>query len=392
MGAIDEELADLIGRHVDRCALSAELAFLATQPTDKQALVGERLRVIDQYLSMVDPSVADVDVAASKAGVSRRQFYRLLTKVRSDGPVRGLLPGLQRVARSSAARDGLAEPIDALLINELRRDPEAKIARLASLVALKSEELGLEPPSEWRLRHRIHALRATGDVGAKVDFGSAMLIDQIALDLPVNDGARARYCVATLIIDRRTRLIAGAAMTVGDGIALGLQQALFDLSRRMAAFAERRFPVASKLKELTWVVAPGLDEVATPTSIGGESDNRDLEIEVIDNFSRRHGDRILRLLGDRLGAFSFRTRTELGIDAEIASGQGIRLEHAWKAVQDAVDAWNSKVTSNLASVEEAEVQKRTKRLSRLDAQLQSIFKPVLSSIEDRYRSKDLFSM
>ena len=392
MSAVDDKFADLIGRYA-ATSPSAELAFLATQPSEKQAVVRERLGVIDEYLSTVEPSVADVDAAASRLGVSRRQFYRLVAKVRSDGPVRGLLPGFQRVSRSSAAKDGLAEPIDALLVSELRNDPDIKIARLASLVTTRADELGVEPPSDWKLRHRVHALRASGIVGTKADFGSSMVVDQIALELPVVwKSGKPWYCVATLIVDRRTRMIAGAATTVTDGIVFGLEQALSDVGRRMTGFREQRFPVAANLKELTWVVPPGLENVAGAAQSEAHSDRRQVSLEVIDNPSRRQGDRILRLLGDKLGPFNFRTRTEPGIRSELPESEGVSLDHAWTVVQHAVDAWNSKLIARLAEVNDDDMAKRAKRLSRIEAQLQTVFQPVISRLEDGYKETDFFPL
>lgn len=392
MSAVDDKFADLIGRYA-ATSPSAELAFLATQPSEKQAVVRERLGVIDEYLSMAEPSVTDVDAAAARLGVSRRQFYRLVAKVRSDGPVRGLLPGLQRVSRSSAAKDGLAEPIDALLVSELRNDPDIKIARLASLVAAKADELGVEAPSDWKLRHRVHALRASGIVGTKADFGSSMLVDQIALELPVAwKSGNPWYCVATLIVDRRTRMIAGAATTVAEGIVLGLEQALADVGRRMAGFREGRFPVAASLKELTWVVPPGQEDAARAAQSEADPERPRVSLELIDNPGRRHGDRILRLVGDRLGPFNFRTRTEPGIRSELPDGEGVNLDHAWTVVQHAVDAWNSKLIGRLAEVKDDDLAKRAKRLSRVEAQLQAAFQPVISRLEDGYKETDFFPL
>lgn len=389
MSEVEDNFADLIARYAPGSAYMLEMAFLAMQSPEKQAVVEERLRVFDEYLSTEHPSVADVDAAASKIGVSRRQFYRLLAKFRTDGPVRGLVPGLQQVSRSSAARDGLVEPLEAILINTLRKDPDAKIAKLARVLAKYAEWNGLAPPSEWKLRHRVHALRAAGIGGDKASFGSSMLVDQIMLELPVQDLEVSKYCAATLIVDRHTRLIAGAGVTVGDGIALGLQQALFDFSaRRIVGFQEQHFPIASNLKEMTWVVPPGLEDAAKALLSSG--DRSSPAIEVIDAVARRHGDRLMRVLGDRLGPYNFRTRTDLGIMAEIAPGKGVSAEHAFKVVHYAVDAWNKKLSLSLPKVGNENMPKHIKRLSRVGAQLQSVFGPVLDAVDNRFQPTDFF--
>jgi len=369
------KIAELMDRYSSGSAMMLDRAHLAMQSPEKQAIVSERLLVLDAYLTTENPSVADVDTAALKLGISRRQFYRLLTKFRSDGPVRGLLPGLQQVRRSSAARDGLADPFEAILIEELRSNPDIKIAQLARLLTDQAQKHGIEPPTEWKLRHRIHALRADGIVGDKANFGFAMLVDQITLNLPVRVAETAKYCAVTLILDRQTRIIAGAGVTVTDGFASGLAGALGDFLRRAPDFEEAGFPVASKLNELIWVAPPDLaeDEIAR---LRNEMSANPSVVEVI---YRRQGDRVMRLVGDKLGIFNFRTRTELGIDVENVSDSGVDLEDAATAVGIAVDAWNKNLVLNLPKVKPDERPKHLKRLKRVLNQIQTAFAPTIAN-------------
>lgn len=378
--------SDLIQRYLaESSSIDLELALLSKQPEGKRLIFEERLRAIDRYLQKPDPSVFDVDEAAASVGVSRRQFYRLLTKMRRLGPVRGLLPSLHNVVRSSAATEGLAEPIEAVLIREMTKDPTIKIAQLESLVFARCEQLGVDRPSEWKLRRRIHALRASGLAASNIEFGGSLVVDQIALDLPVRHLGANYYVGVTLIIDRNTRLIAGASATVGDGIGLSIRQALADMSRRTVGFSASKLLVATKLERLTWVVPPGLEDYAEAVSEVSTDGRWMADVEIIGKGSRRHGELILRLLGDRLGIYGFRTRAELGTDAERApAGNAESLDFASKVIGHCVESWNRKVLQSRRASTSTPDSLAARRLTRITKELQSYFNPVFTEIESGF--------
>lgn len=385
-------LADLLERHTPpHSSLNSELALLMAHSAEKQGAVEERLQAIDEYLSKENPSVADVDKAAARLGVSRRQFYRLLTKVRAVGPVKGLLPGFRNVARASVARDGLSEPIEALLVQELEKDPAAKIAYLEGIISTRCDQLKLDPPTEWQLRQRVHALRAAGVVGEHAQFGSAIIVDQIGLELAVRWIETSRYAAVTLILDHHTRLIAGVGLTLGDGHGMGLRSALYDMNSRTKELQNGQFPVAPRLGHLSWVVPPGLEDLAHTVTGVVDKRGRKVEYEAVAKGPRRHGERILRLVGDKLGPYSFRTRTDLGMDAERVHGTpveaGVSFEHAQTVVRYCVDAWNKKIFQSLhhRRPEEAEAAKRARRLRRIGSEIRTLLTPVLEAVESRYQ-------
>ena len=375
---VSDDRKELISRHLpNNFSVENELALLSAQADDKQAVVEERLRAIDDHLKHPDATVTDLDAAAARIGVSRRQFYRLLAKMRVLGPVRALVPGLQNVARASAAREGLAEPIEAVLMGALQREPDARITKIQGLVAARCTELGVTPPTEWMLRQRVHALRANGTVDPGAQFGSRIVVDQVSLDLPVQHFDVARFGTLTAIIDRSTRLVLGASILPGDGIGIGIAEALSDMRRlRMPVFKKQRFPVASQLSELTWVAPPGLESLAS--AIVSKADG--FGLNVISEGPRRHGELILRLLGDRLGPYSFRSRTPLEANAERASGGGNRLESAHRMVGYCVDAWNRKLLLQLPAVLPEDIPRRSRRLERVAKQVETIFAPVMEEV------------
>ena len=377
---VSDDRKELISRHLsNNFSVESELALLSAQAADKQEVVEERLRAIDDYLKHPDATVTDVDAAAARIGVSRRQFYRLLAKMRVLGPVRALVPGLQNVARASAAREGLAEPIEAVVVEALLREPDARITKIQGLVADRCVELGLAPPTEWMLRQRVHALRANGPIDPGAQFGSRIVVDQVSLDLPVQHFDVARFGTLTAIIDRSTRLVLGASILPGDGIGIGLAEALSDMRRtRMPAFKKQGFPVAPQLSELTWVAPPGLESLAS--AIVSNADGQRPEVNVISEGPRRHGELILRLLGDRLGPYSIRSRTPLEANAERASGGGNSLESAHRMVGYCVDAWNRKLLLQLPAVLPEDTPRHSRRLERIAKQVEAIFAPVMEEV------------
>lgn len=371
---------ELISRHLQQGAtLEDELTLLSKQPAEKQAVMLERLEVLDKYLSLASASVEDVDAAAAQLDVSRRQFYRLLAKLKSLGPVRALVRGMQNVARASAARDGLAEPIEAVLIEALLKEPDAKIAKLESLLSAR----GLTPPKEWILRQRVHALRSSGMINPDSVFGGRVVVDQISIDLPVPRASGiVRFGTLTAIIDRSTRLVLGASISV-DGWDAGLEGALYDMRRiRVPMFNEQRFPIAVRLSELTWVVPPGLERFVGVVAEGATTNAQAPTASVISQGPRRHGEFIMRLLGDRLGPYAFRTRSVPGLDAECPERSGTPLEDAQIMIGHCVDAWNRKLLPHLPMVMDSDIPKRTRRLNRVVRDVDTFFKPVMEHVEE----------
>lgn len=386
---IEDKQRQLITRHLLQDAtLEGELALLSKQPAKKLATMLERLEALDHYMDLVSPSVEEVDAAAAKLGVSRRQFYRLLTKLRALGPVKALVPGMQNVARASSAREGLAEPIEAALVQALRQEPDAKITKLESMVAAHCARRGLIPPTEWMLRQRVHALRASGTIPRDAVFGARIAVDQINIDLPVlTAGGFVKFGTVTAIIDRSTRLILGASISV-EGWHTGLSLAIDDMRRkRITQFANERFPIAVRVSELTWVVPPRLEDFASAATELFPASTRISDVNVISEGPRRHGELIMRLLGDRLGPYPFRSRNMPGSDPELHGRSGTNFDDALRMIEYCVDAWNKKIVRHLPRVPDSDLPKRGRRLNRVSNEIDAFFGPVMARIEDWFTSR-----
>jgi hypothetical protein len=205
-------------------------------------------------------------------------------------------------------------------------------------------------------------------------------VDQVALDLKITAHNGTTLSVVTLIIDRSTKLILGSGLTAGDGIGMGVSFALRDAQSRLVGFQDYAVPVASHISELTWVVPPALEYTASAMQ-NDEPEDHGVKLAVIATGPRRHGDNIMRLLGDRLGPHSFRPLAALGEDPPSAEGAGLHPTDAPVVWARAVDQWNNKI---LARAERAEPDGvRLDRLKRIYNELTRLFRPVFDRVEAR---------
>lgn len=374
MGAARE----LIAKHLASAdELEAEMALLRAQPAEKQSIVEERLSYIDAYSSLDKPSVADVDAAAAKLGVSRRQFYRLLSKLRTYGPVRALTPGYQNVVRASAVREGLSEPIERVLSQALSSDPDIRISRLQALIASECERLEVAPPTDWMLRQRIHQLRSTGIVARKADFGAQIVIDQVSLDVSIDDVGGPRFAIFTAIVDRSTKLIIGSSLLTRDLFGDGLAKALKDMADHGFALVRReQLPVAKVLEELVWIAPPSLEKLADSEATMRRH-TPDGVVKIVSVGRRRHGDALLRLIGDRIGPYELRARRDLDLLGGRPEGKGMPFEDAERVVRYCVDAWNKRLILKLSKIDAQDRAKQVRRLNRIARELRSWFEPIL---------------
>lgn len=330
--------AALLSRHLPAgWTLAEELGLLTLQTPEKQQIVEDRLTVIDRFLTKGGAQSADT--AANEIGVGRRQFYMLLSKLRGVGPTRALAPGFRNVERASVARNGLGEPAESLLRKILSEEPEAKIARIEARMreALNGAENSL--PSETAIRRRVHALRRSGAVpNTDLLLGAHIVMDQVALDLSIREGGANVLAIVTLIIDRDARAILGAGLTGSDDQGIGLKAALVDFQTRIQSIYEAGLPIAPQLEKLTWVVPPvGVFAVV--------NEEKAPKLEIVETGAKRHGEAILRLLGDRLPPFRFRRLAWLERQPLITEAPGMDLEDARQLLSASVDNWNAELQS-----------------------------------------------
>lgn len=358
-----------------------ELGVLAGHSREKQEIVRTRLEAIDRFLSKSDRMRVDAEAIAHEIGISGRQFYALIAKVREFGPSRALLPGYRNVARAAPTRDGLTPRVEELLQSFLQHNYDARLATVEGFVRAACATHDIDYPGASAIRRRVHILRRERPFAhSQARIGAEILIDQICLELAVSALGSDRHAVLTLIVDRQSRRILGYGLTMGDGIGLGLTLALGDFSQRAMAGLSNEF-IAPSIGEILWVIPPGLEELAN--SIFDCSSPRETKpiIKLIGGGPRRHGEAIMRLVGDRIGRFRFKRLSRLDQDPPISASPGIDIELAHRLIGSAVESYNAdRGGTSPGNISED----RAGQLSALADELQSIFNPVLDAVETRF--------
>ncbi len=378
--------AALLARHLTGGnQLEGELALLASLSADKQATVFKRLSVLDGYLAKTSPTSADADLAAAQIGVARRQLYRLLAKVSEVGPVRALSPGYRNVERSAPSKDGLPEPIEAIVRQTLFGQPDAKIAQIEAAVREECNRFeDLSFPGQTAIRRRVHALRRLALVPRPKDgVGARIAVDQVCLDLTIHTAGNPRLSIATFIIDRDTRLILGAGLTAQDGVGQGLADAVKDADRRLAGFQRKSLLVAGQITELMWIVPPGLERFADSISSGDLPAGRKPVIDVVGAGPRRHGDAILRLLGDKIGRFRFRRNVELTDEPPLSGEIPVYLDDGQRLLGFTIDSWNDRILSDITQGPKI-CPKHAKRLDQLAGDLTTILSLIARKVAEEH--------
>lgn len=356
-----------------------EMAFLSLPDHKRQAVI-ERLRVLDEYLDLPEPTVARVDEAAAKLGVARRTFYHLLGKLREHGAVKGLAPGYRVKQRPSVAKDGMGEVPERVLSQILRADPEAPLGQVYRAISQACRAEGAEEPNEAEVRLRLHELRRRGrsTAGQGTPVGRSLLIDQSPIDLALIFFERRIQAIATLIVDRETKLILGVGIAPADGGSDGLTSAI----RNAVAEVIPRFSVdgvkfADRIEEVEFVVPPGLEGLGEQWLASSTITNSDVHLKVVDRRPKRHGFALVRLMGDRLGIHSFRTRTPVDPKSSATWPIAHRPEDALTVVRYAAEAWNRPILRKVAVTASPETVGVAKAAPAIATQLQDLFRPFL---------------
>jgi hypothetical protein len=365
-------------------SLDEELVRLAKLSAKQRAEVAERLVLVDAYLTGERQGNAEADEAAAKMGRSRRQFLRLVAKVREHGPVRGLAPGYRNNPRQSQPRDGLFkgasgdqgfDEVDEIVRDWVRLGEGDPIGILATKVRAQCAAFDLVPPSDATLRKRIHALRAEGyERAGSSSFGADLLVDQVTLDLPLGDAQDSSLGTATFIVDTYTTMIVGIGLSIGGPGIEGVSLALLDaMEARQPSLQWCNSVIADKIGRLTWMLPPGME---APSALDEMAAAQSIEFRMLPSGTRRSGAALMRLLGDRLGPYPFAPRAER--DEKVKAGRpGVSLDVARRVVATAADSWNRSRHSVDESIPKVRAF-RGRKMKVLTSQLIAVFEPVLT--------------
>lgn len=363
----------LLRRHVPRGSdADAEVGLFLSLPARKQSSVLERLRVLDRYTALAAPTAADAAASASELGMTVRNFYRLVAKLRESGPVRGLTPGFRSRVRRSAASAGLDPVPEAALTELFAREPEVRWNQALSLVERACEAAGVVPPSHAAIRRRLLGLRAEGGLkrSAAIIFGRSLVIDHCALDLPVEASGTLRYVVVTFIVDRTTRLILGVGLANSPAISpmQSLAVAMRSTLLNIADFADLPMKIRPQFEDVHWTIPEGMEGFGDsmgpllkwPQEYG-------IAATWMKKGDYRHGDVLLRLIGDRLGPYRMLPRST--IDPAIIGDterRPLSLQEAQIAVREAVLSWNRRISNQFEGAPPSRRSRRARRARLID--------------------------
>ena len=363
-----------------------ELTVFALLSADKQCVVDERLRIMAAYLAERPRTAAMTENAAGRLNMEKRNFYRLVAKMKDVGPVRALAPKFRNVQRNSMARDGLPEEIESSLRQKLKRSPEARLSEVYSFLEALYRDTDLPMPSMPTVRKRVAALRespALRQSRAKIAVGENLIIDQCGIDLLIthaySEPDRVDYGVVTLIVDQQSKLILGFALSVANGVAAGLESALGEIKASLGTLSEFGLRVAPSIKSVKWVAPPEMEEFGEVLKNSGAA--KGVSVTPMDKGVRRHGSQLRRLIGNRLGHFRFRLMTtEDGGRVEANRSGTVPYDTAFDLIRFTVRQRNEALLASLGPVrlnDEGYLSQKI-QLERLAEALKELFEPVLA--------------
>lgn len=282
-----------------------ELEMLDRLSQEDQDLVLRRVDVLTDYLAIQKPSAADADAAAERLGIKRSNFYRLLARYKQKGALLGISP---HVRIKSGSKWGEGAQHHEQLRKLMREHPDAPL----SFYMEKIEEhlvttKGSRAPSMSTLRRWVSEIRAPTKSPPRAPaarlreeikpvVGRSLLIDQIGVKVGLHDSGWGETLIATFVIDRDSRLIAGIGFGKADDNGTGLFAALKDSNVFWYQPMIGSMNTISRPEQIIWVTPPGF--TCDRGAFIQRTKARNIEGVVIDAQDREHGARIFELIGD----------------------------------------------------------------------------------------------
>lgn len=273
-------------------------------PTSVRNEVVRRLDALVPLLAVSNPGVAAADAAAALLGLSRRNVYHLLMRLKRLPPVDGVgVRGTSVAARRRSDPRGGArgDLLDDAIRDLLRTRPDARLAEFVSRARSAVEGTGQPPPAAKTVSRRLDALRA-GAAAVAGPVCRRILLDESVVNVAVDRHGVPLVSSLGLLVDPDSRLILSWGLSsVRDGMP-ATTVAASHLSRYIAGIREK------------WIVADTLSSATLVLpEIAASSMPRDSEgvIDVVIAGPRIKGMRLRRVLGAGVGPLLFRPRNKL---------------------------------------------------------------------------------
>lgn len=321
---------------------SAEAALLKRLPVARRQKVVARLTAlldIEDLRRANKVARLDLPARARTAGVTTDGLAAIRRKWDADRTLASVVPYLGRSERQPTQRsddDPIVVEARALIADR----PGATDSQLASELRRRG---GASVPNMIRLVRRLRRDEATDPSVIGVTYGKALLVDVCATDAVT---AADRPIAFALVVERASRLILGAAAGTVDDDTIALElRAVSAATARIAADgldADAGGTVAAV--ELTIGDGPGVDAAFAAADVLREVG---FDVRANSRGPRRYGQRLVSLLGRRLGAISWRPRSSTR-GAEAPPG-AIRMDlsAAHGLLDLEVDRHNAEILANL---------------------------------------------
>ena len=224
-------------------------------PAARREAALRRLEAVTSFIAAGERSVAAIDAAAARAGVSRRLFYDLLDawEGRADHSIWDLVP---YAARRETGRDRLEpdvkDELDRLIRAVLERGPGPREKVVAEVLAAWPGG-GLRRPAVNTVRRHVEQVagprlheRGVLHLGAAGDepvaagrHGEVLVIDHVGLSIYGDHPHAPAPLTLTLAIDLHTATVAGFQTMDRPPSPLAVQAALIDAMHATGAIPAR---------------------------------------------------------------------------------------------------------------------------------------------------------
>lgn len=380
-------------------AVEAELAKFQLLAPATRKIVIERLKVVNDVFELGRPTRSEIERAAAKLEIKRANFYRLVARAREHGPVAGFAPRTRVVPTTSTAERGLHALAEQAIAAVLEAKPAAPLIDFLEAIEKAYEGSRAKRPAETAVRRRIAVLRRPGGLRDKDawkagrEFGRKVLVDQSAVSSKTYD--IDGNVALVFIIDIDTRLIIGCGQSPLDDLTLGLRRAIQHARASASSLVIGRFAASTAPDEVRWIVPDEVledsDEWARALIIG--------DTAAVMTGSRRHGQLLVRLMGNEFGPFTLMPRVLAG-EVERQAQANTDMVDLTSAIETTATEWNYRVIEAASGLEPTQDQaERRRRLaswrklqsqSAVEALVESVVHPFEDALNerDRLRSED----
>jgi len=268
-----------------------EAALLRSLPRARYDLVMSRLAAV-----LGAERGGDLSVLADALGLDRIAFFRLRKRWAGDRSIRSLTPFATRAVRTIGS--GHLQPLVRLALDIVRENPEIELSEVVDRLR-SAHGAGLSNQTALRIARDARTALATDPEYLSHHVGKRLLADLCGTTIEYRrrDGSTGTISVC-VVVEAASRLVLGAA--AGDAWN-GLE-----LQREAAAAAHDSVSgvdsSSARPAEIVLVLAPGLEAFFPKTPVG---------MSLISRGERRFGQRLVTLVGHRLGRLQLRPRKTL---------------------------------------------------------------------------------